>query len=431
MANLNLAPQNTPSPEEEKTSSLLNTIFPQQATIVFGTAVIIGLILIVLPPLFRNILFLSGSQSNLLLCVGVALILAAVGGQATVRVGSIIMAGAAAIALGFFLYLQWDGKRQVAQGSISSVDYEKYTDILIKTKHTFLGSIDADTRTKSKSIYRFVAMPEEINQKFLEIAMVDRKSEKEVFARVRTDEITKAFGNEEYLEWELHYDKDTDNSDIIQVYDAKDNRKISIDTATAIDLTQTGDFDFTFIKSAYAQTEMPSTEITDTVNLLKSDDTILRRSARDTLSTIPPSQISTLLDNTRNNFEDYRIRLGVSVALAQMLRNNKNQARLVASQLKPEDLNLLLDAAGDQDRTVRAYATEFLFDLGDPVAAKLAIQRASSSDDPRARYNWLFTAQDGWQQLSADERKTLVPVLDSISSGSGQQTQDLVGKFQR
>jgi hypothetical protein len=99
-----------------------------------------------------------------------------------------------------------------------------------------------------------------------------------------------------------------------------------------------------------------------------------------------------------------------------MLRADKKKAEAISNLLTDRDRDLLLSAAGDNDRTVRVYATEFLFDLGDPGAAKLGIARAADTNDETARYQWLFQAQGGWLKLAPEQKRELRPSLDQIKS---------------
>ena len=82
----------------------------------------------------------------------------------------------------------------------------------------------------------------------------------------------------------------------------------------------------------------------------------------------------------------YQVRLGVSVALTEYLRDHKRDRKAVSAELGERDLLALAVAAGEDDRTLRVYASEFLYDLGDPrivpIAAKLFDQ---ASED--GRYN--------------------------------------------
>jgi hypothetical protein len=69
---------------------------------------------------------------------------------------------------------------------------------------------------------------------------------------------------------------------------------------------------------------------------------------------------------------------------------DKKRAPDLRGRLADGDIAHLVTAAGDSDRTVRVYATEFLVDLGDRRATKLAIRQAATTSDGNARYNWLL-----------------------------------------
>jgi len=87
--------------------------------------------------------------------------------------------------------------------------------------------------------------------------------------------------------------------------------------------------------------------------------------------------------------------------------------------LSDEDLGLILDFAGDPDRTLRIYATEFLYDLDNPRVTEQAIGRAAATDDDSARYNWLFVSQGGWKVLSAEQKEKLQPALATLRQAIG------------
>jgi hypothetical protein len=103
--------------------SLIQVAFSQNANVVFFTAIVLGLMLMGLPTIFRSYFTLNGVQSDLVLCIGAALILAAFGGQATVRIGGVIMAGVAAVAVGLFFYLQNISDALFLKGTIHYFDY--------------------------------------------------------------------------------------------------------------------------------------------------------------------------------------------------------------------------------------------------------------------------------------------------------------------
>ena len=97
--------------------------------------------------------------------------------------------------------------------------------------------------------------------------------------------------------------------------------------------------------------------------------------------------------------DSYPVRLGVSTALTEILRGPKGDRRDIAALLTDSHLQLLAAAAGDPDRNLRIYASEFLYDLGDkrvvPIAAGLF---PGASDD--GRYNLIVVIRGAVPDLS-------------------------------
>ncbi len=193
------------------------------------------------------------------------------------------------------------------------------------------------------------------------------------------------------------------------------------------------------IGEAHAQTanpiddpspEPPAIDLADIIADLNSDITEIRRSARDALSLAPAEQVPEILAAANVEGETYRTRLGVTVALTEMLRRDKSQREAIIPVLTDDDRHALLKLAADPDRTLRIYSTEFLFDLGDPAVTELAIPMAAETDDDVARYNWIFVAQDGWWRLDTDAKTALADDLTTVFDKSGSQTKALLQAFE-
>lgn len=183
---------------------------------------------------------------------------------------------------------------------------------------------------------------------------------------------------------------------------------------------------------AFAQTpaSQPSPEIRGAIEDLTNEDTIVRRSARATLASGSVAAVPSILEAMRQKPEDYRVQLGGSVALTEMLRRNKADAGAIAKIItRPEDRGLLLEAAGSKDRTLRVYASEFLYDLADPEMSRQALGLAAKTDDENARYNWLLVAQGGWQKLDAAQKQAAGGDLSAAHAASGPETRKLFEKL--
>lgn len=118
-----------------------------------------------------------------------------------------------------------------------------------------------------------------------------------------------------------------------------------------------------------------------------------------------------------------------------MLRLDPYKATGIRDILTDADRAALLDAAGDEDRTVHIYATEFLYDLHDRKITKLALQRAAQPADTDTeksrRFQLLFLARSIWPTLKEPERDELRPYLEEVRkhSSSDPKTLELLGKF--
>ena len=125
----------------------------------------------------------------------------------------------------------------------------------------------------------------------------------------------------------------------------------------------------------------------------------------------------------------YRRKLGVSVALVEMLRRDKSLGAQI--KLTNDDINLLLDFAGSDDRTLRIYAGEFLFDFGNPDVTRLALPRAATATNDDARFNWVFVSQGGWLLFSDSEKKEFSKYIDAIRGATKDKpkTADLLAVF--
>lgn len=426
----NTPPRNPDPPDAKDTNqSLIQVAFPQQAGIVFFSAIALGVVLIFAPVMFRSALALDPMKANLILCIGAALVLAAFGGQATVKVGSAIMAGVAAVAVGLFVYLQNSSQRHFLEGIVTSIDYQKYRDLRIMNRNQILGSLTVNAANKKRSSYGFVIIKDQVSDSTLAISLLDENDVELDTLYVDVADIDWAFGSRERLEWDLR-SQTIANEVKIGLFDTRQNKFVTKTRAARIvPAVNVADASFSFIGAAHAQGGGDAADLKPLLEQLKSDDAKIRRGARDAVSNLPIGALQPLMQAFREQYGDYQVKLGICVALAQMLRADKSRGPAIAGKLSDEDFDRLLDAAGDPDRTVRVYATEFLFDLSEKRVTKLAIARAATTDNEDARYNWLFVSQGGWLILSDSEKKALADLLNQAKQKAGAKTLPLFNKL--
>ncbi len=405
--------------------TLIQVAFPGQPTVVFAAAIVVGLLFIVMTSVFRSYFALNGVQANLVLCIGSALVLAAFGGQATVRVGGIIMAGAAALAFGLFLYLQASAQALAVQGSIHDFDFDTYKSIELLQKNTILGRIVQNNGNVKRSRYDFAIFKKELDSPLLEVVLTTKDATERVL-HIDARMLESSFGESRRLEWRL---QEKGDEHILALVDMASQAEIAREVVAGTAVSSAAPGGWHLITRAFAAEEPAAIDVPLMLKRLKADDATTRRAARNALAQAPAGSIPSIMETLHREGTNYQVKLGICVALAEMLRQDKSRAAGISAGLKERDLNKLLDAAGDRDRTVRVYAAEFLFDLGDPRMPKLAIPRAASTGDENGRYNWLLVSQDGWRKLSPKEKHVLAAPLQRAKDRSGKKTQRLFDKF--
>ncbi len=417
--------------------SLIQVAFPHRATTVFFSALVVGAAMIALP-LFDSV---DASRGDLILCAGVAIVLAAFGGQATVQIGGVIMAGVAAISVGLFIYLESLTTDAYARGSINGINALKY-DVAMKTRNNIFGAVSPIGTDPRRARYDFVLFKSELDTDAVQILVSIKQSGdvqpgEDRVARVPSAEFEKYIGTGRRLDWQLK-PKIADNDIEFEVWDNASHKLISVERvavrrpnpwpfARYINraLEYTG-----FVGTALAQSA--SAETTNKlVEQLKSDDTTTRRAARDALANLPVESVPSLMATLRSQLTTYRVKLGILVAFSDMLRKDRAKAKQISARLTDADLGLLLSLTGDPDRTVRVYATQFLSDLSDPRQAKLGVEKALATDDEKTMHNQLLAIQQSFKKLPPNERLDLNKSLNEIKARSDVGIKSLIDTLQK
>jgi hypothetical protein len=161
---------------------------------------------------------------------------------------------------------------------------------------------------------------------------------------------------------------------------------------------------------------------------LNSDSPDARRAARAALSQIGEAAFAPMMGFWTENADNYRVRLGVAVALTEYLRTNKTTRASAAERLSDSDLGLLLAAANDPDRTLRIYATEFLMDLGSPRIVPLIRDRFEAASDD-GKFNFIVAISDTLGSLSAEQKLSLRADLTTWRETVGPNTQKKIDEL--
>lgn len=416
-----------PAPEPSS-SNLIHVEFPTKVTPFVGLAMLMGSLLVVMSMIGHNFFRTQTGHANLAFAAGIAIILAAFGGQATLRGKAFIFAGVAAIAAGLFFYLDrysGAGKPALVEGRVENVPVDKYKASLK------LGKTVYSKQTLDDKQFEFIAFQEELDRPQHATLEISSQQTGEVVASfsIPTECFTPWLGSVKIIDWWFDSDRNlllqgTPRRAIAQ-YRAADEpseeladcRKTTLVSQPAPSHTRLAGNGL-LMSSALAQSGAPISreQISEALRLLEDDNADVRRAARDLLSRVQPEDVRLLLDHSAKNRLSYRTALGISVALTEMLRRDKSIGARLA--LSSADLEMLLDFASDSDRTLRIYAGEFLFDLGTKEIARLALTRASrlppDSGLDNGRFNLIYVSQGGWKAMSPAEREELGDIIAAI-----------------
>lgn len=415
---------------------LIHIKFPNFVTQFVLLAVGVGAVLVVTAIGLDILVPSSGAMKNIILASGLAIILAAFGSQANYQSKGIIIAGAAAIAFIFFIYLEYSRNHEVpkyVRGYIGSVR-DGLTIVDISRQSHFLGQFSV-----GRPAYEFVAFKHDMDpvndSQDVTVAIYEKSNpdNQDIF-NVPFSCLSQWMGSGKNIAW--YYDKyqrtlreNNPAGPIIAEREGNQGTSLvkvmpcggpKLQVASADTMGLPGSVNV-FASAAFAEDAAPFTPTADIPGLLselQSEDPEIRRIARSTLSLVQTQDVPTLLQYARDNPGNDRAELGISVALTEMLRRDKTLRDKIA--LTGPDIDLLLGYATSGDRTLRVYSGEFLYDMGKPQIAKKALellQARPASAPPEwdnALYNLLFVAQDGWAGLTGKEKADLRPHLSAI-----------------
>lgn len=451
MSNANHTPGNGSPP-------LIQIEFPTRVSLFVWVAIAVGFTLIFLSIGLSIVENFWSTPSSVILGSGVGIVLAAFGGQAVISGRGFVYAGVFAIALALISLLEYrrdvylENQKEMlklfanayAAGTIHNVPKEfvaslKFSSPVLGRQNFIEDKFDfiifgKETRDAAVASLRF------------------EKDDSYVSISIPVGCITSEIGDDRKIDWVVEEVDgefsitDRWNHKVIGKFPPEIDFSPCESTASAwnfvtsppekINGTLTRLLDVIF-PSALAQDVELSEPLSDAnistlVGQLTNETTDIRRNARDALSTVSTDQLPILLDSLRNGIDVYRTKLGIVVAITENIRQNKEVADQISSELTDLDISILLDLVGDPDRTVRIYATEFLYDLGDPRATQEAIRRAAETSNVDYRYAWLFVSLGGWHNLSFPEKENLQEYLEKSKINAGAEnpkTIDLIDRM--
>lgn len=393
----------------------------------FYGSIVVGIIIVGISILANKHRWIGLVESRLILCSGLGILLGAFGSTAIIKYRGFVIAGVAALAIALSYVIVDVSARTLSaalkgaifgniSGDIQHATVEVYSGI------TYYGALGSKGKEYDFVVYGRIDKP------VVYVDITFRDGEGKALGSdplvIESRHINDYVGTGEKITWKYIKDEHV-------IKDHHDNVIGKIDKRSANYLRR-------FLKSCkawflpspvFAETQRGLRDIFDD---LTSESAKVRREARSELAAKGPSAVGPMMEEFKEHQNIYRIRLGVLVALTEMLRKDKGLSPEVRKQLsskekgkEKENLKLIVKALNDSDRTIRIYAGEFLFDLGDPQVVPLALESAKTSYE-EGRYQSIFVIKGAFQELPREEKSRVKRELEQIRLSSGEKTKALI-----
>jgi hypothetical protein len=391
----------------------------------FYGGIVVGMIVVVVGILTNYYYWAGITEARVILCSGLGIILGAFGSTATVKYRGIVITGVAAVTIVLSYVVVDQAAKTLTKDAFGTIlgDFSR-ANLQISGDHECLGALKRHGKE-----YKFV-VEGQIKEPniMLDITFRDKNDKimREPTYVIESKHINKYIGTGRKFVWS--YDKEKD-----VIIDSLDEPigKIKITKNYFRGKNYLCGFlrprSWVLPSPAFAGTQRNLKDIFDD---LTSESAKGRRDARSELADRGPSVVEPMMKEFGNHQNIYRIRLGVLVALTEMLRNNKSLSPAVSKELSSKDLELIVKALNDDDRTTRIYAGEFLYDLGDTRVVDPALESAKTSKE-EGRYQSVFVIKGAFQELPVDKKALVKGVLKQIRPSSGDKTGALIDSILR
>jgi hypothetical protein len=394
----------------------------------FYGALALGLVLVLLGMFSLGLGDLDPVDARVVLYAGIGILLGAFGSEMTIKLKGITIFGVAAITIGLlWLAHNWTAVSYV-EGVING-DVDKVANIYVIGDQTFLGATEAPAVNVSR--YRFVVPKSEfVSARTVTIAL-DPGSDRELPPFIIPNDLLKVRGSRVSLRLDLDKEQIRDEN-TGEVLASLGRRLPTLPLGAAAPADRRGPLAL-LVPAANAQGD-----VSELLKQLESPNAIVRRQTRILLAQHGPTAVPMMIGAYREAGASYQVRLGVLVALTEMLRLDKSQAGAVSGQLAVPDLAALVQALADRDRTIRIYAGEFLYDLGDPRVVEPALGLARdvdfadrTIDAEQGRYLAIFVVGGAMPRLAGDDRRDVDCALLQLraSPATGKDTIALIDKL--
>jgi hypothetical protein len=398
-----------------------NTRLEAAANAVFLWSLASGFLLIGISILDNKYNLIEFVGNNMVLAAGIGLLLFAFGTRAVLKVSGLVIAGAGAVAAAAFLGLMYYTQQEYVIVDITGPGLSG-TQMTAGATQNFVGALQGGNR------YRFVVFRSDTNKASFDITIDQRdatgavKSE-QIFDCIPIENLKNYLGTGVTLDWRItaQFDRITSpNTKTVNFVSGASNCGGAPPAPGA-------NFSALFLGKAFAQT--PPADIAAEIKLLSSDSIQARRDARLALSAMGLPMVRPMLDAMRT--DDYQLQLGGTVALTLYLRDNKPLAAQVEAAMNADDFALLVKLSSSQDRTLRIYASEFLFDLGSPLSIAPAVARIEELRGQTPRnddgiYNIILVLKGAYPRAADDQKAAIKQELTGLLGQIGDKTDKLI-----
>jgi hypothetical protein len=402
------------------------SVWAGRAGPIFWAGLVVGLLLTIGGFASLSGALAGNTTGQLILCSGLGIVFGAFGSTGTAKYKGVVITGVAAIAITLLVlvdYLIQDSYvRLEITGDVDGAQIEVVGD------ENYLGA-PRDRR------HDFIIIGRQIRKSVLTVSVSPPIEDQEaeaggefLFECVRREVIENRLGSGETIQW--RFDKD-----LGQLIDIESQRKIA-DVGGCPDLADSSRRDASWsrrvadvLSSAFLSRAFAG-EAKDTTALLQdleSSSAYARRKARELLAAQGLPAVRQMLDRLVAG-PSYRTRVGVIVAMTEMLRQNKGDRAKVSELMTQDDINAFVEASGDKDRTIRVYASEFLYDLGDARAINPIFERFTAVDDT-GKYNMLVALKGVYPALDPKDREAVDRNLAGVRETVGPRTQELIDRM--
>jgi hypothetical protein len=167
-----------------------------------------------------------------------------------------------------------------------------------------------------------------------------------------------------------------------------------------------------FVGVAFAQSILPCEHVNTFEASFKAEDAETRRASRDASAKLGPYIVKPLMAMYNANRNNYRVVLGVTVALSKMLDENRMHRILVDESLTQENINEFIKLSIHSDRTLRSYAGTFMYDVGSPRAIGPLLETSRQIErtdfpDKNAAFNMVLIASNTYAFADRTAKQTL------------------------